>query len=350
MQAPGGGNNTFRISQNYVAEINVRTAGGSAEQQHGGTVTNIIPKQGGNIFSGIFYSELTNDGMQGSNLTDALRAQGFTDSSLTKNVKMWEVSPAGGRADRQGQAVVLRVVSQRRHDPDACRHLREPDAAGLDLHARPDAGRPMIKITDTSSSARLTLPGEPLRTSSTFFADYPAAHRPSAELPVRGVARSHHLHAVPAERAQDADVEVAAISRLLLEGFLSHHAREHRPAAAGGRSATRDLRLRDDDRHDVPVGLVAPAPAAGNYGPFDNKTWRYGGSASYVTGSHSAKVGMQVMHGGERFARRPIATWPTRCETGADLDPAVRRSARMGEPHPPGAGALRAGPVDAAGG
>jgi hypothetical protein len=46
VQAPGGGNNTFRISQNYVAEINVRTAGGPAEQQHGGTVTNIIPRQG----------------------------------------------------------------------------------------------------------------------------------------------------------------------------------------------------------------------------------------------------------------------------------------------------------------
>src|SRR5688572_24805773 len=41
---------------------------------------------------------------------------------------------------------------------------------------------------------------------------------------------------------------------------------------------------------------------ASNYGPFDNKTWRYGASASYVTGSHSAKLGVQVMQGSERFA------------------------------------------------
>ena len=52
VQNPGGGNVTMRVSQNYVGEINVITAGGSAEQQHGGTVTNIIPKQGGNVFSG----------------------------------------------------------------------------------------------------------------------------------------------------------------------------------------------------------------------------------------------------------------------------------------------------------
>jgi hypothetical protein len=166
----GGGNNTFRISQNCVAEINVRTAGGSTDQQHGGTVTNIVPKQGGNVFSGIFYSELTNDGMQGSNLTDSLRAQGFTSNSLTKNVKMWEASPSLG-----GPIVRDRLwffASYRNAGTIQTRAGIYENLTPLGCTYTPDLTRPaVIKITDTSKAARFTLQAS-RNNQFMFFADY----------------------------------------------------------------------------------------------------------------------------------------------------------------------------------
>ena len=40
---------------------------------------------------------------------------------------------------------------------------------------------------------------------------------------------------------------------------------------------------------------------ASPYGHFDASTYRWLANATYVTGAHSAKVGIQIMHGGERF-------------------------------------------------
>ena len=50
-----GGSITFRIAQAYVGEIAVSTGGGMAESSYGNMVTNVIPKEGGNTFTGGFY-------------------------------------------------------------------------------------------------------------------------------------------------------------------------------------------------------------------------------------------------------------------------------------------------------
>jgi hypothetical protein len=299
VQAPGGGNNTFRISQNYVAEINVRTAGGSAEQQHGGTVTNIVPKQGGNVFSGMFYSELTNDGMQGSNLTDGLRAQGFTDNSLTKNVKNWEVSPALG-----GPIVRDRLwffTSYRNAGTIQTRAGIYENLTPLGWTYTPDLSKPaVIKITDTSKAARLTFQAN--RTNQVvFFADFQPhiVHQRNYQF-VASPEATTYTPFLP-NAIKTLNWKSPRSNRLLLEGFLSHHRVNidlRRPEGIG---------YTEVSAFEVTTGMMFRSASsllagAGNYGPFDNKTWRYGGSASYVTGSHSAKAGIQVMQGGERFA------------------------------------------------
>ena len=83
VQNAGGASTVFRISQAYVSEINIVTGGGTAEQPFGGTVTNVIPKEGGNTFTASLYSEYSRQNLQTNNLTDALRAQGFTTNSVS---------------------------------------------------------------------------------------------------------------------------------------------------------------------------------------------------------------------------------------------------------------------------
>ncbi len=52
-------------------------SGGSAEYQTGGAQVNLIPKDGGNRFSGTFFAAGTNHSLQGDNFSDDLKDQGL---------------------------------------------------------------------------------------------------------------------------------------------------------------------------------------------------------------------------------------------------------------------------------
>jgi carboxypeptidase family protein len=70
----GGG---FQYNAHTFQELVVETAAGSAEATTGGVQINIIPKDGGNRYSGSFGTENTGPGLQSENLTDDLRARGL---------------------------------------------------------------------------------------------------------------------------------------------------------------------------------------------------------------------------------------------------------------------------------
>jgi hypothetical protein len=66
----------------------------SAEVAGGGVRVNIIPKDGGNRFSGSVFGNFANDGLQGNNIDDALRAQGIATADSILNI--YDVSGAIG--------------------------------------------------------------------------------------------------------------------------------------------------------------------------------------------------------------------------------------------------------------
>jgi hypothetical protein len=75
-------------------EVVMTTSGGLGEAETGGVMLNIIPRDGGNTFSGTFAYSGANSSMQGSNYTDALKAAGLR--SPQELIKVWEVNPMGG--------------------------------------------------------------------------------------------------------------------------------------------------------------------------------------------------------------------------------------------------------------
>ena len=73
-----GGSRGHIVNTLAAQEVVVETGGGgSAEVSTAGAVMNMIPKDGGNRFSGSFFATGSNRAMQGTNLTDKLRAQGL---------------------------------------------------------------------------------------------------------------------------------------------------------------------------------------------------------------------------------------------------------------------------------
>ena len=66
----------------------------SAETGGGGVRVNIIPREGGNLFSGLAFANFANSSMQTNNVDDALRAQGVTTADSIQ--KIYDTSFAFG--------------------------------------------------------------------------------------------------------------------------------------------------------------------------------------------------------------------------------------------------------------
>ncbi len=76
-------------------EIVFTTAGGLGELEVGGPAMNLVPRQGGNTFSGSFFGNWANSAPQTSNYTDAIRAAGLSAPNYCMQ-KIWDTSGAIG--------------------------------------------------------------------------------------------------------------------------------------------------------------------------------------------------------------------------------------------------------------
>ena len=85
----GGRMTLFHINQMSVAEIVVDTGGNSAESVYGGSSVRVITKDGGNLFSGQVRADFAPTGMQSDNLTAALKARGIGEANSIK--KLYDV-------------------------------------------------------------------------------------------------------------------------------------------------------------------------------------------------------------------------------------------------------------------
>ena len=90
-----GANSNAAVSNVAGAqEVVLTTSGGLGEAETAGVMLNIIPRDGGNNFSGTFVTTGSSGGLQGSNYTEALQAAGLRSPSKLR--KVYEVNPMGG--------------------------------------------------------------------------------------------------------------------------------------------------------------------------------------------------------------------------------------------------------------
>ena len=74
----------FVFNQATFQEVTVETGGISADRVSGGVQMNIVPRDGGNTFSGTFSTSHSAPSLQADNLNDELRARGLSFSSSLK--------------------------------------------------------------------------------------------------------------------------------------------------------------------------------------------------------------------------------------------------------------------------
>jgi hypothetical protein len=94
MQSFGPNSSAFAPNSGMIQEIAVDVAAGTAEQGTGGVRVNIVPREGGNRFSGSFFASGTSDALQSDNIDQELKDRGLISASKVKS--NWEVNPAFG--------------------------------------------------------------------------------------------------------------------------------------------------------------------------------------------------------------------------------------------------------------
>ena len=71
----------------------ISTGGSGAEQQMSGIVTNIIPKEGGNRYSGSLFVTYGNEHFQSNNISPELEALGLSTNGIKEQ---WDYNPSFG--------------------------------------------------------------------------------------------------------------------------------------------------------------------------------------------------------------------------------------------------------------
>jgi hypothetical protein len=118
-------------------EVTFSLSGGLGEAPTGGPQMNIVPRAGGNTFSGSLFVTGANGAMQGDNITQEIRNAGLSGRNELK--KLWEVNPAlGGPIRRdllwfygtfrhQGNRQLVAGMFENRNAGDATKWTYDPD-------------------------------------------------------------------------------------------------------------------------------------------------------------------------------------------------------------------------------
>jgi hypothetical protein len=273
-----------------VQEVTLDYSANTADVPTGGVRINIVPREGGNTFNGTMFSSIATHGMQASNFTDDLRAQGLRTPDAVR--KLWDVNPGFGGPIRQNKVWFYVSVLYSGSQLDVADMFFNKNANNPNLWTfDPDLNRPAFKDTHYwGGDARVTWQVSPRNKIGLLDADQAgctcigvvsATVAPEADIRER----------YPIQRRQVLDWTSPVTNRLLLEAGIANHfgrsirlpALDTSPAMITVNEQSTGLRYRSADNF--------------RNGPNHAIHLRFG--ASYITGAHAYKLGLTHSSGYE---------------------------------------------------
>ncbi len=286
----------YSVNQGTVQEVVVSAGMASAEQQAGGVVSNAIPKEGSNKFGGQFYFHYTNEHFLGDNLTDALRAIGASTQSIRR---AWDYNPVVGGPIKQDRLWFLASYRNTASEVDSGYRF---DVNPLDWVYTPDLSRPSAseRIRDRNHSLRLTWQATPRNKVSAYY-----DHQPK-DWYNRAIGGSHQGTPEASEWAPYLPQYLAQVvwrspvsNRLMIEAGTSYQntvlnmfPNDHETTNGGPTSP--DLRAISAKDLDTNITFRGPDEAGIWH---KSRSLRSRAAASYVTGTHAFKVGLDLVNG-----------------------------------------------------
>ena len=310
----GGGVAGFGYPIGESSEIQVTIAGGLGETDRGGPAFNLVPKTGGNKFSGTGFLSEAGKWSQGDNLNDTLRSYGLTD--VPALIKNWDANFAlGGPIVKDRLWFFNNVRSYGNHQdiPGLFGNKNAGDPTKW-TYVRDDSVKGRAAAAKMIDAIRLTGQVTP-RNKVGFYLDYQQVCNGSAYTKGATQCRDRGddwvaLGSVGAgffgalapesgnvwdnrEKITQTTWSSPVSSKLLFEAGFSQFASRFGGQIPGG-ALTNFIPVQEQSvLGGVPVGNFTYRgwASAGSNEQFHN-VWR--ASGTYVTGAHSLKVGYQA--------------------------------------------------------
>jgi hypothetical protein len=312
----GGGVSSYILDSVNVDEVSVTVSGGLGESDTGGPVMNLVPRAGGNVFRGQAFFNNAGDWSRGNNLDDELKAPppgpnlqeppgiiSSYDASISyggpiKRDRLWFF---GSYRKLDTTSAVEGIVANANAftpswfwAPDNSVNARQLQGRTMYIGRATAQATPKHRFT-VSHEYQVRCEGSPLKVETD------GCHRREADwIPAGNATQSPEANTsyfdFPYYLTQ-ATWTAPMTSRLLLEAGLSRLSYYH----AGGPGA-----LPPDGIFSEMIGVTEQSTLGGfapranynyralqtyndNYG----NPWHWRAAASYVTGSHSMKIGYQ---------------------------------------------------------
>ncbi|HUK33223.1 MAG TPA: hypothetical protein VLV86_04880, partial [Vicinamibacterales bacterium] len=297
----GGGGTTYYMNQANVQEVAVTTDAGGADQRMGGVSTNVVPREGGNLFSGYFFTgEVTSD-MVGNNVSPDLQAKGFSQAGLRKS---WDVTPAYGGPilkDKLWFFTAFRASGLEQYIPNLYVNLTP-----LGWTYTPDLSRPVwVEQKNGNGGLRLTWQASPRNKFSAFTDWQPYTNYNRNYGSLTSLEATTWTPTAP-NQFSTASWKSTLTSRILLEAGAGRLNTDYTPrrdllGVNGGlrnEMPPQDFTTVAKLESSTGMNFGAPNPGAGTtYGTNQYPQNSISASMSYVTGSHALKVGFADVWG-----------------------------------------------------
>jgi hypothetical protein len=316
----GAGVSSYIADVGNAREVTMITSGGLGEVEGGGPALNIVPKEGGNSVRGSFYAAGVTEGMIGSNYSEELRARGLRAPGETR--KVWDFNLGVGgpiREDRlwffgtfrdegSERSVPGMFANANAGDPTKWTYVADPsrpavNAASYRMMAMRLTSQvsPRNKVTvfwdeqrPCEGGAAAGFSGSACRTSTNelVYGGSTAAPTPSASAIAAPETAAYRDHG---NRIYQAKWTAPATNRLLFEaGFGSYRSRWGGKEVPGLGTANLIRVVEQCARGCADNGNIPNLTyRSGNWSSNINWNNQWNAAVSFVTGTHSVKIGYQ---------------------------------------------------------
>ncbi len=275
-------------SATAVQEMAINTAAVSAEWATGGVQINFIPREGGNAFKGLVFVNGANRSMQGDNFTQDLRDRGLLTRTVMDNI--WDVNPGFGGPLRRDR-IWFFVTARRNHVASGSGALTDLNRNNLAKWTySPDPSNPALNIGDNKViDLRLTWQATPRNKLAGTYDQQDLCRCPNGT-GLQSSVESIRDRRFPLQRSFQADWSSPVTSRFLLEASAFQRNETYHDTPGG--STHGDLlspEMIGVNEQSTGVNYRGPSNV---YSHARSHSMFLRAAASYITGAHALKVGI----------------------------------------------------------
>jgi hypothetical protein len=297
------------INNAFVQEMTYQTAGAGADVSPGGVRVNIVPRDGGNQFSGSFFGAWSDGAWQSNNLSDELRSAGLR--SVDRIDKIWDFNfGIGGPVFRDKLWFYGSARHWGVHSPIADTYLVPTGSLPADCQAgRISCEQGIDDQQIKSALLRLTWQATP-RNRFTVYFDEIDKYRGHGMGAGTDANTASQVWTSPLYNDAVAKWTSTVTSSLLVEAGFSFNYEQYVIVNQEGINQPRGSAAwyAGASRRDATLGTLWGGIGGGQGGRYPDR-YNMGASATYVTGAHNVKFGFQYNWGPYENTR----------ETNADL-------------------------------